>query len=69
MDKVNGNKSLIESLKVRIEQQSGKIVEMTKENVQLKERLSAQKRYTSKDCVIIDSLPLYNNQWSLTDKY
>ena len=40
---------------------------MTKENVQVKERSLVQKRYTSKDCVIIDNISLYKNQLSLTD--
>ena len=48
MDETKGNKSLIESLTARIEQQGEKIVEMTKKG-QLKERLSAQERYTSKN--------------------
>ena len=40
---------------------------MTKENVQVKQRSLVQERYTSKGCVIIDNLSLYNNQLSLTD--
>ena len=67
MDEIKGNKYLIASLTARKEQQSEKIVEMTKENVLLKERLSAQERHTSKDCVIFDNLSLYLYQYSLTD--
>ena len=50
MDEIIGNKSLVESLTARIEQRSEKIVEMAKENVQLKERLSAQERYFNRLC-------------------
>ena len=63
MDEIKGNKSLIGSLTVRLEQESEKIFETTKEKVRLKERLSAQKRYTSKGCVIIHNLPLYNSPY------
>ena len=42
----------IEQLEAKVTRQESQIVTLTNELTDLKERVSAQERYTSKDCII-----------------
>ena len=48
----------IEQLEAKVTRQESQIVTLTNELTDLKERVSAQERYTSKDCIIFYNFPI-----------
>ena len=48
-----------------ISNQTGETVRLKNENTKLKEKLSEQERYSSKDCVIIENAPFNSNSFSI----